>query len=197
MIDDIVETGTCALAFSGGEPLMRKDFFELADYAQQKGLYTAVATNGIMITKEVAHRMKEAGIGYVEVSIDGKDAATHDGFRGVPGAFDKAIQGIKNCVDEGFYTCVATTVSRNNKDQMPEIIELVQSLNVTRIITFNFIPTGRGACAKSLDLTPEERESMITYLFNRNYDSKIEVLSTAPQYGRVALKGRAYLWATS
>ncbi|HTY91577.1 MAG TPA: radical SAM protein [Methanocella sp.] len=188
MIDDIAEAGSCAIAFSGGEPLMRKDFFELAEYSVKKGLYTALATNGTLITKEMAHRIKEVGVGYVEVSIDGKDSETHDGFRGAPGTFDKVIQGIKNCVDEGLYMTVATTVSKTNVEQIPEIVQLVKSLGVSRIITFNFIPTGRGECMSNMDITPEERESLLRYLSDRNYDSNMEVMSTAPQFGRVSVK---------
>jgi radical SAM protein with 4Fe4S-binding SPASM domain len=188
MIDDLSKSGVVALAFSGGEPMMRKDFFELAGYARDKGLYTALATNGTMITKEVAAKLKELDVGYVEISIDGKDAATHDRFRGAPGMFDKSIQGLKCCIDEGIYTCMATTVTKYNLKEIPEIHDLACSMNVPRMITFNFIPTGRGADMFEGDITPEEREDVLTLLFNKNYEGKTEVLSTAPQYARVALK---------
>jgi radical SAM protein with 4Fe4S-binding SPASM domain len=188
MIDDLARSGVVALAFSGGEPLMRKDFFELASYARQQDLYTAVATNGTMVTREIARKFKEVGIGYVEISIDGKDAATHDGFRGIPGVFDKSIQGLKYCIEEGLYTCMATTITKQNIGEIPQIYDLACSLNVPRMITFNFIPTGRGTGMAEEDISPEERESILTYLFNKNYEGKTEVLSTAPQYARIALK---------
>ena len=92
------------LAFSGGEPLMRKDFFEIAEYAHEKGLYLSLATNGTLITRDIAKKLKESGIEYVEISIDGKDASTHDGFRGVQGMFERSVEGIKNCVAEELYT---------------------------------------------------------------------------------------------
>jgi len=78
-------------------------------------------------------------------SVDGKDAESHDTMRGVPGAFDRAIAGIKNSVAAGFYTCMATTVTRANYDQVPEIYSLASDLGVNRLMCFNFIPTGRGA----------------------------------------------------
>jgi radical SAM protein with 4Fe4S-binding SPASM domain len=188
VIDDLAASGVVALAFSGGEPLMRKDFFELAGYARKQGLYTALATNGTMITKDTARKLKELDIGYVEISIDGKDAATHDGFRGVPGMFDKSIRGLKHCIDEGIYTCMATTITKYNLGEVPQIYDLACSLKVPRMITFNFIPTGRGADIAEGDITPEDRESILTYLFDKNYEGKTEVLSTAPQYARIALK---------
>ena len=84
-----------ALAFSGGEPLSRKDFFEVARHAVDRGLYVSVATNGTLLTKENVQKLKQARVNYVDISIDGATAKTHDEFRGVPGAFDKAVTGLK------------------------------------------------------------------------------------------------------
>ena len=188
MMDDLSRSGVVALAFSGGEPLMRKDLFELLKYAHNKGLFTALATNGTLITEDVARKLKELDLGYVEISIDGKDAATHDAFRGSPGMFEKSVRGLKYCIKEGIYTCMATTITEYNLSEIPEIYDLACSMKVERMITFNFIPTGRGANMSEGDITPEERESILTYLFNKNYEGRTEVLSTAPQYARIALK---------
>lgn len=115
-------------------------------------------------------------------------AATHDWFRGIPGMLDKSIQGLKYCIEEGLYTCMATTITKQNIGEIPQVYDLACSLNVPRMIAFNFIPTGRGAGMAEEDISPEERESILTYLFNKNYEGKTEVLSTAPQYARIALK---------
>src|SRR5271157_182196 len=145
MIDQLASAGVIVLAFSGGEPLMRKDFFEIAEYADGKGLYLSLATNGTLITGEIAKKLKESGIEYVEISLDGKDASTHDGFRGVQGMFERSVEGIKSCVAQGLYTCIATTPTKQNIRDIPRIYELACELKAARLVLFNFIPTGRGA----------------------------------------------------
>ena len=103
LVDQLSDAGVVVIAFSGGEPLMRKDFFEIALYAHQHDLYVALASNGTLVTPEVAKKLHDAGVDYVEVSIDGMDAASHDAMRGISGAFDRSVEGIKNCVAEGIY----------------------------------------------------------------------------------------------
>ena len=99
-IDDLADFHVPVLLFSGGEPLIRPDFFELAEYAEKKGVRPTLSTNGTLITREVAQRIKDIGVGYVGISLDGlKDV--NDKFRGVEGAYEKAMQGIENCVAVG------------------------------------------------------------------------------------------------
>jgi radical SAM protein with 4Fe4S-binding SPASM domain len=190
LIDEMAEAGVVAVAFSGGEPLMRRDFFEVAHHAHEKGMYVSLATNATLITPEVAHRLKKTGVDYVEMSIDGKDAASHDAFRGIPGAFERTVRGIRNCVDQDLFTCIACTVTQDNLAEVPEIYQLGTDLGVTRMIYFNFIPTGRGAGMVGSDISPEEREELLRYLFAKNGPGRRpEVLSTAPQFARVAMEG--------
>src|SRR5512144_2392730 len=99
VVDQLADAGVTAVAFSGGEPLTRKDFFEVARYASERGLYVSLASNGTLLTKENVAKIKEAKVNYIDVSIDGATAKTHDDFRGVPGTFEKAIAGLKNCVE--------------------------------------------------------------------------------------------------
>ncbi|MEM4649082.1 MAG: radical SAM protein, partial [Candidatus Bathyarchaeia archaeon] len=113
-IDELDKFGITILAFSGGEPLIRKDFLKLAKYAADKGIYVAVATNATLITREKAKEMKEAGIEYVQISLDGATPETHDSFRGAPGTFNRTIEGIKNVVAEDFFVNVSTTVTKLN-----------------------------------------------------------------------------------
>ncbi len=189
VVDQLADTGVTALAFSGGEPLTRTDFFEVAGHAVQRGLYVSIATNGTLLTREMARKLKQAKIHYVEISIDGATAATHDAFRGVPGAFEKAVAGLRNCVAEDLCACIATTATKNNIAEFPEIVTLAEEIGAERFTYFNFIPTGRGKEHFDQDLSPEEREELMRYLLNRmSKGCKTTILTTAPQLARVALQ---------
>jgi radical SAM protein with 4Fe4S-binding SPASM domain len=189
VVDQLAEAGVTALAFSGGEPLTRTDFFEVAGYAVDRGLYVSVATNGTLLTREMARRLKQAKIHYVEISIDGATATTHDAFRGVPGAFDKAVMGLKNAVAEDLCACIATTATKNNLEEMPAIVMLAEEIGAERFTYFNFIPTGRGKEHFNQDLSAEEREKLMRFLLNRmSSGCKTTILTTAPQLARVALQ---------
>jgi radical SAM protein with 4Fe4S-binding SPASM domain len=189
VVDQLADAGVIALAFSGGEPLSRKDFFEVASHAAKRGLYVSVATNGTLLTKKNVRKLKQAKINYVEVSIDGATAETHDSFRGVPSAFDKAVTGLKNCVEEDLCACIATTATKSNLAEMPEILDLAEEIGAERFTYFNFIPTGRGKEHYDQDLSPEEREKLMLYLLDRmSKGYKVTILTTAPQLARVALQ---------
>lgn len=189
LIRELTDADVVSLAFSGGEPLMRPDFFELAAYARKLELHVAVATNGTLITKEVAGRLKEIDVSYVEISLDGATAKTHDDFRGVPGMFERTVQGIKNCVEAGLYTCIATTATKHNLEELQATYELAAELGCKRQMIFNFIPTGRGAEMLESDLSPEERERMLEQSYANLISGRgCDVLATAPQFARIALK---------
>ncbi len=189
VVDQLAIAGVTALAFSGGEPMSRIDFFDVAGHAVKQGLYVSVATNGTLLTKENVRRLKQTGIHYVEVSIDGATARTHDTFRGVQGAFEKAVTGIKNAVEEDLCACIASTATRSNLSEFPAIIDLAEEVGAERFTYFNFIPTGRGKALFDQDLAPEEREQLMRYLLNRmSKGCKTTILTTAPQLARVALQ---------
>lgn len=189
VVDQLAEAGVTALAFSGGEPLIRRDFFQVAKHAVRCGLYVSVATNGTLLTKENVRRLKETGVNYVEVSIDGATANSHDKFRGVPGAFEKALEGLKNCAEEDLCVCMATTATKSNLDEMPAILDLAERIGAERFTYFNFIPAGRGKNIFTEDLSAEERENLMRYLLNRmSKGCKTTILTTAPQLARVALQ---------
>lgn len=187
-IDKLAALGVPILAFSGGEPLVRKDIFELTSYAAQYGMYVALATNGTLITREKAHEMKKNGIKYVQISLDGATPETHDSFRGVNSAFERAIKGIKNAVEANFFTNVATTATHYNYKEIPEIIDLCEKLGTNWVMVYNFVPTGRGTFIKESDLTPDEREELLKMLYKKLKTSEVNVLSTAPQFARIALQ---------
>ena len=188
VVEQMARAGVVAIAFSGGEPLMSSDFYEVASKAKERGMYVALATNGTLITREVAKKLKDVGVGYVEISLDSATADQHDAFRGIPGSYERTLRGIKNCIDEGIFTCIATTVTQENLHEIPTIIDLAEKLGAKRFMAFNFIPAGRGEDVVDLDLSPEQREDLLKMLFKRNTSGKIQVLSTAPQFARVSLE---------
>ncbi len=189
VVDQIADAGVTALAFSGGEPLTRSDFFEVAQHAADRGLYISVATNGTLLTKENVQKLKQAGVNYLDISIDGSCAKTHDEFRGVPGAFDKAVAGLKNCIEADLCVCIATTATKNNLEEMPAIIDLAEELGAERFTNFNFVPAGRGKAHYDQDLSPDEREKLMRYLLARmSKGCKTTILTTAPQLARVGIQ---------
>ncbi len=189
VVDQIADFGATSLAFSGGEPLMRKDFFEIAHHAVDSGLYVSLATNGILLNPENVRKLKEIGVHYVEVSLDGADAKTHDLFRGQTGAFDQTLQGLKNCLSKEICTCIAVTATKNNLTEIPAILEMAENMGIDRFTLFNFIPTGRGKEIVAVDPSPQEREELLSYLNKQlSEDHKIAILSTTPQLARVALE---------
>jgi len=188
-LDKLVDAGVNIIAFSGGEPLMRKDIFDVLKRASDYGVFTAIATNATLITKDVAKRLKDVNLGYVQISLDGAKPETHNGFRGAPKAFERTIQGIKNCVEQDIFVEVATTATKINYEEIPAIIDLCEKLNVDWWMMYNFVPTGRGRFILENDLSPEERERLLKILWEKlRSKPKLQVLSTAPQYARVALQ---------
>ncbi len=201
VLSRIANVGLPALSFSGGEPLMRRDFYEVAAYAKKKIPYISIATNGTLITRDVAKRLKEVGVDYVEISLDGATKKVHEDFRRVPGCFEKTVEGIESCVEEGLDTCIATTAHKENFSETTEILDLAERLGA-RFMHFNYVPTGRAKKYIHLDLTPEERllllETLGEKLVARYMKAKDEemktgktnisldrIFSTCPQFARV------------
>ncbi|MHA1209056.1 MAG: radical SAM protein [Candidatus Freyarchaeota archaeon] len=188
-VGKLADAGVTIIAFSGGEPLMRRDFFDTLQAAHDHGIFTAIATNGTLMTREVTKRIKDSGAGYVQISLDGAKPETHDDFRGVPGAYERTIKGIRNCVEQGVFVEVSTTGTKYSYKEIPDIIDLCERLGVDWWMLFNFVPSGRGRFIVENDLTPEEREEVLRYLWQRlKSNGKVEVLSTAPQFARVSLQ---------
>ncbi len=184
-VDILADAGVTAIAFSGGEPLIRKDFFDIASYASKKGMFVAVATNGTMITKEVAKKLKESGVGFVQISIDGKEG-THEKFRGIKGINDKDIRGIINSKEAELITCISTTAAKLNECDIVEMMDIAEELEVEWFMLYNFIPTGRGGF--EIDLSPEKKEKLLRELWKRLKTTGINFMSTAPYYARIAIQ---------
>jgi radical SAM protein with 4Fe4S-binding SPASM domain len=185
VVDELDRNNVTSIAFSGGEPLIHKDFWPVAEYAHQKGIHTSVATNGTLITREVAARLKDVGVEYVEISIDSAKPEVHDDFRGGAGNWLRSAEGIKNCVEvDGLTVGMATTVTRNNYDELDDLIELAKNWKVDSFYVFNFIPAGRGKFIVNDDLTPDMREAVLKKLHETFLAKELFTFSTCPQYGR-------------
>ncbi len=192
VIDILDRAGIVAIAWSGGEPLVRPDIYELSKYASDKGIYVAMATNGTLIDEKTADKLKASGVRFLQISLDGLDPKTHDEFRGIKGAWKRTVEGIKIAVKKGFFVNVATTTTRYNLKEIPGLIDFCNSLGVQWFMMYNFVPTGRGIFIEEEDISPEEREELLRLLWRKlKYKEKgikVQVLSTAPQFARVALE---------
>ncbi len=193
IISQIADFGSPILVLSGGEPLYRHDIFELAEYATSRGLRTALATNGTLVTRDIAEKIKKAGIKRVSISLDGSDAITHDTFRGSPGAFEAAVYGMRNLQELGVSVQINTTIARHNAHQLPEVLELARRLGADALHTFLLVPVGCGVdIATEQMVAPEEYERMLNWFYDQSLTGDIELKATcAPHYFRVARQRRA------
>lgn len=176
-IDDLGELKIPVLLLSGGEPLLRKDFFELAKYTTDKKIRAVISTNGTLITKDVAERMASAGIQYVGVSLDG-GPETHNKFRGMPNAFEKAIAGIRTSMDAGLRGGVRFTVSQLNYRDLDEVINIVVDEGIPRFCMYHLVYAGRGKDIAKQDITKEQSRELMEYLIDKTielHDSGVDV----------------------
>lgn len=179
LIDQLAAFGVPVLLFSGGEPLLRRDIFELASYAVKKGLRTVFSTNGTLIDETAARQFAELGVSYVGISLDGIPE-THDAFRGVPGAYTAALRGIRLCRDLGVKVGLRVTLTRANRQQLPAIFDLMVRERIPRICLYHLVSTGRGAALASDDLTPTERRETVEAIIDltrRHESHRLEVLT--------------------
>ena len=168
-IDDLADFHVPVLLFSGGEPLIRPDFFELAEYAQAKGVRPTLSTNGTLITREVAQRIKDIGVGYVGISLDGLQDV-NDQFRGVEGAFQKAMEGIQNCVAVGQRVGLRFTINHHNIQELENIFDLIERENINRVCFYHLVYSGRGTAMKNQDVTAEESRRAMDIIIRRTKD---------------------------
>jgi radical SAM protein with 4Fe4S-binding SPASM domain len=169
MIDDLAEMGCPVLLFSGGEPFLRKDLFELGEYAIAKGIRAVISSNGTLIDDEKAKRVAEIGFSYVGISIDGA-RETHDHFRQKEGAFDAAIRGIQACTKAGVKAGVRLTVNQQNYKDLEEVLDLVEKYKIPRFCMYHLVYSGRGKEIADQDLTPDQAREVVRILIEKAYD---------------------------
>jgi len=165
-IDDLADFGVPVLLFSGGEPLLRDDLFELGAYAVERGIRTVISTNGTLIDRTVARRIKEAGFSYVGISLDGI-GETNDRFRGARGAFDAALAGFHHCQEAGVRTGLRLTLNKHNVEDLSEILDLLRQERIPRACFYHLVYAGRGRRMQEDDLTPEETRAAVDLIFDR------------------------------
>ena len=169
MIDDLSAFGAPVILFSGGEPLIRRDLVTLAHYAVDKGMRAVISTNGTLITKEKARELKDVGLSYVGVSLDGMEEV-NDRFRGKKGAFKDAMSGIRNCQDVGLKVGLRFTVNRMNADEVPRIFDLIEESDIPRACFYHLVYAGRGSELVTEDLSHEGTRSVVDLIMDRTKD---------------------------
>ncbi len=165
IIDDLAAFGAPVMLFSGGEPLVRKDLVELAKHATAKGMRAVISTNGTLITKEKAKELKEVGLSYVGISLDGGEEV-HDKFRAVPGSFKKALRGVENCQAEGLKVGLRFTINKRNQSEVPKLFQLVKDLEVPRICFYHLVYSGRGSELIKEDLDHAETRAIVDLILD-------------------------------
>lgn len=169
LIDDLSEFGVPVLLFSGGEPLVRKDLPDLAAYAVKRGMRAVISTNGTLISKSLAKRLKEIGLSYVGISLDGMQTV-NDRFRGVNGAFNKAMEGIRNCKDAGIKVGLRFTINKVNVSEIPKIFDLIEKIDIPRVCFYHLVYAGRGSKLVKEDLSHPETREAVNLIINRTKD---------------------------
>jgi radical SAM protein with 4Fe4S-binding SPASM domain len=168
VIDDLADMGVPLILFTGGEPLMRADIWDLACHAKSRGLKMALSTNGTLITPEIARRIKDSGIEYAGISLDGAIDETHDRFRNSPGAFEKTIRAFTACKETGLRCGVRVTLTRENHGELEALVDLALSLGASRFCLYWLVPTGRGSDSYSrLQLDRDEVTEALSLLYRK------------------------------
>jgi 12,18-didecarboxysiroheme deacetylase len=166
LIDDLASFGVPVILFSGGEPLMRPDLVELARYAVRSGMRAVISTNGTLISKDKATELREIGLSYVGVSLDGMETV-NDRFRGKRGAFRDALKGIRNCQQAGLKVGLRFTINRMNTAEIPAIFELLEKEGIPRVCFYHLVYAGRGSDLVEEDLGASETRRVVDLIIDR------------------------------
>lgn len=187
LLDEIVKAGFKIMIFSGGEPLMRSDIYELVEYASQIGLRPVLGTNGTLITLEVAKKLKNSGLMGVGISLDSLNPSKHDNFRSYTGGWDKAVNGMENCKKANLPFQIHTTIMNWNMDEILDITDFAVQIGAAAHHIFFLVPTGRGVHIKNEALGKEEYEKTLKSIMLKQKEVSIELKPTcAPQFMRIA-----------
>jgi 12,18-didecarboxysiroheme deacetylase len=166
VIDNLAAFGVPVLLFSGGEPVVRKDLPELAGYAVEKGMRAVISTNGTLIGRETAQTLKQIGLSYVGISLDGLEPV-NDHFRGVKGAFAKAMTGIRNCQEAGIKVGLRFTINKQNVQEIGGIFDLLEAMEIPRVCFYHLVYAGRGSEMVRDDLTHQQTRAAVDLIIDR------------------------------
>jgi len=166
LLDDLAAFGAPVVLFSGGEPLLREDLFDLIDHGVKLGLRAVLSTNGTLIDEKTALRLRDAGVSYAGISLDGL-RETNDRFRKAIGGFDLALRGIRNCLSAGLRTGLRLTVTRDNVADISGVFDLIEAERIPRVCFYHLAYSGRGAAMMHDDLSHEETRRVIDRIIDR------------------------------
>ena len=191
LISELAYMNVPVLLFSGGEPLLREDIEELIAFAREQGIMVALSSNGTLIDLEKARRIKQLGVSYVGVSLDGKPI-THNRFRGHNNAYQRTLQGIRNCQQVGQKVGLRFTMVKQNREEIGAIFQLMQKENIPRLCLYHLVPQGRGSRLKKQVMTDNARRKLIDNIITRaerlqEQDENREILTVANQTDGVFL----------
>jgi len=187
LIDDIAGTGFKVMIFSGGEPLMRDDIYELVAHARKRGLRAVMGSNGTLITQKAALRLKECGLLRIGISLDSIDSEKHDKFRGIDGSWQAAVDGMKYCREVDLPFQIHTTVVDGNYDELEKITDFAVSVKAAAHHIFFLVPTGRGKYIEEESLRAIQYEKLLYRILKKQKEVNIELKPTcAPQFMRIA-----------
>jgi len=181
VVERIAELSPPLVILSGGEPLVRENLFEVASMIRSRGIKLALSTNGTLIDREVAKKLRRTGFIYVGISIDSSDERWNDEFRGVKGAFRSAIEGVKNCVREGIPTGLRLTLTEQNWTEAPAVVRLARKIGAERVTFYHLSAVGRAReLSRSWYLTPESYFRLMDQLIELagRYAGEVEIETT-------------------
>lgn len=190
VLDDIVSYAQPVVVLSGGEPLTRKDVFEIAQYGTNKGLRMCLATNGTLVTDDICEKIKKSGIRIVSLSLDGADAAVHDDFRSEKGAFAGTMNAAKLFKKHGIEFIINSSFTKRNQEQIPLVYKLAKELGATAWYMFMIVPTGRGEEIMNELISKEDYDKILDWHYDMEKEEDLLLVrpTCAPHYYRVTLQ---------
>jgi len=187
LLAELKTLGFKIVIFSGGEPLLRDDLYELIRFAKKLGLISVLGTNGILIDNDCAQRLKDTGLKRVGISLDSVDCNQHDRFRAHPGAWDRTVLAMKHCRSVGLEFQVHTTVTKKNIDEILKITDFAQAIGADAHHIFFLVPTGRGKQIDNIIPEPDEYELLLNNILEKQSSVRLELKPVcAPQFIRIA-----------
>ena len=190
-IDEMASMGTEAVIFSGGEPLLRKDFvLTLAQHCEDLGIITAMLSNGLLINAHTALQLKEAGIKAIGIPIDSVVPENHDHLRNLPGTFNKAVSAIQTCLDIDLEVVVTTMALKDTFNEIPKRIDFLSNLGVDEVAVYDLVPVGRGKDVMDQAMTQPQRETLIRWLQQKQEDTEMVFAMSGglPMFPEIALE---------
>ncbi len=190
IIDDIATYAQPVVVLSGGEPLVRKDVFEIAHYGTDKGLRMCLATNGTLVREDICEKIKESGIRIVSLSLDGSDERVHDDFRNQEGAFSGTIRAAELFKKHHIEFIINSSFTKRNQEEIPKVYRLAKDLGATAWYMFMIVPTGRGEDIMKELISKDDYEEILEwhYEMEKNEDAMLVRPTCAPHYYRVILQ---------